>query len=116
MTSKRKVVKNESFNFEEENENKKIKIVGSQEKDKDSEEKIINNFFSRYMNLENEIKTLQNDKKELFDEFKNKVSKKSFTIALSFLKKKASLKDHELNELNRYEKILEEKFCVEHVD
>ena len=84
--------------------------------EKDFEEKAVEEFFSRLKNLENEIKLLNEDKKNLFEEYKNKISKASFNLALKVLKGKAKLKDYELNKYERYEKILEEKFSIEQID
>ena len=42
----------------------------------------INELFERYTRIENEMKLLQDDKKQLFAEFKDKVDPKAFQAAL----------------------------------
>jgi len=43
---------------------------------------IIKEFISRFMNIEHEIQTLNDDKKELFEEFSQKVDVKELKAAL----------------------------------
>ena len=61
----------------------------------------VKNLFERYMTIENEIKMLQDDKKQVLAEFKDRVEPKVFRAALSAAKNKSKLKSHEANEYDR---------------
>lgn len=43
-------------------------------------------FIERLQNIENEIETLKGDRKELFDEFKNKLDMKTLKAAMQIVK------------------------------
>ena len=72
--------------------------------------------FDRYKVIEGEIRTLQEDKKSLFDEFKDRVDPKAFKAALSAAKSKARLKPHEANDFDMLMEILADELCIEHID
>jgi len=76
----------------------------------------VKDLFEKYMRIENEIKTLQSDKKELLSDFKDQVSPKVFRTALSAAKAKARLKPHEGNEFDQVMELLEEELCVDHIE
>ena len=75
----------------------------------------IKELFARYMNIENEIKMLQEDKKQVLAEFKDRVEPKVFRAALSAAKTKAKLKTHEANEYDQVMNILEDQLAIDHV-
>ncbi len=75
----------------------------------------VKELFSRYMNIENEIKMLQEDKKQILAEFKDRVEPKVFRAALSAAKSKAKLKSHEANEYDQVMNVLESELCVDHI-
>lgn len=76
----------------------------------------VKELFERYMRIESEIKMLQDDKKQILAEFKDRVEPKVFRAALSAAKSKAKLKSHEANEYDQVMNILESELCVDHVD
>ena len=75
----------------------------------------IKELFARYMNIENEMKMLQVDKKQVLAEFKDRVEPKVFRAALSAAKTKAKLKTHEANEYDQVMNILEDQLAIDHV-
>lgn len=78
--------------------------------------KDVRELFERYMNLENEIKLLQEDKKQVLAEFKDRIDPKVFKAALSAAKKKAKLKSHEATEYDQVVHVLESELCIDHLD
>lgn len=72
--------------------------------------------FDRYKTIENEIRILQEDKKNLLEEFKDRVDPKAFKAALAAAKAKAKLKPHEANNFDMLMELLADEICVEHVD
>ena len=76
----------------------------------------IQNLFDRYTRIENEIKLLQEDKKLLLAEFKEKVGAKAFQAALRAAKASAKLKPEERNDYDQVLSIVEKELCIEHVD
>ncbi len=76
----------------------------------------INDLFERYTRIENEMKLLQDDKKQLFAEFKDKVDPKAFQAALRSAKIKARLKTGEVHDFDQALLILEKELCIEHID
>ena len=77
----------------------------------------INELFERYTRIEHEMKLLQDDKKELLAEFKDKVDPKAFQTALRTAKMKSRLKKSgEIQDFNQALHILEKELCVEHLD
>jgi len=76
----------------------------------------VKELFERYMSIENEIKMLQDDKKQVLAEFKDRVEPKVFRAALSAAKNKAKLKSHEANEYDQVIDVLESALSIEHID
>lgn len=76
----------------------------------------VEKLFERYMNIENEIKLLQDDKKQVLAEFKDRVEPKVFRAALAAAKNKSKLKTHEANEYDQVISVLESALCVDHLD
>jgi len=76
----------------------------------------VTELFKRFQTIDNEIRTLREDKKEILDEFKNKVEPKVFRAALASAKRKAKLKPHESNDYDQVLLLLEDALCVEHVE
>lgn len=72
--------------------------------------------FERYKTIEGEIRILQEDKKNLLEEFKDRVDPKAFKAALSAAKSKARLKPHEANNFDMLMELLEDELCIEHID
>jgi hypothetical protein len=72
--------------------------------------------FDRYKTIENEIRILQEDKKALLEEFKDRVDPKAFKAAMTAAKAKAKLKPHEANNFDLLMEILEDEMTIEHVD
>ncbi len=76
----------------------------------------ISELYDRYTRVENEIKLLQEDKKQLLAEFKDRVDPKAFQAALRSAKIKAKLKNAEVTEFDQALEILEKELCIEHID
>jgi len=76
----------------------------------------INELFERYTRIENEIKLLQEDKKTLLTEFKDRIEPKAFQSALRSAKIRAKLKPAELQDFDQTLEILERELCIEHID
>ena len=72
--------------------------------------------FERYSRIENEIKLLQEDKKLLLAEFKEKIEPKTFQVALRAAKSISKLKSSEMNDFDQIMEILQSQLCVEHLD
>lgn len=70
----------------------------------------------RYKNIENEIKLLQEDKKQVLEEFKDKVSPKAFKAALASARNRAKLKPHETTDYDQMVEIFENTLSIEHVE
>jgi len=75
----------------------------------------VKELFDRYMNIENEIKLLQEDKKQVLAEFKDRVEPKVFRAALTAARNKAKLKPHETTEYDQVVVLLENELCVDHI-
>ena len=76
----------------------------------------INELFERYTRVENEIKLLQEDKKQLLAEFKDRVDPKVFQSALRAAKIKAKLKAESVQDFDQTLHILEKELCLEHIE
>ena len=76
----------------------------------------IKNLLRRYLNLENEIKLLQDDKKQLLTEYKDKVDPKSFQSALRAAKIIAKVKPDEKQEFDQALDVLEKALTIEHIE
>ena len=76
----------------------------------------IKTLFDRYVTIEQEIKLLQEDKKQLLAEFKDKVDPRAFQSALRTAKIIAKVKPDEKQEFDQTLHILEKAMCLEHID
>jgi len=76
----------------------------------------IGELFKRYTHIENEIKLLQDDRKQLLAEFKDRIDAKAFQSALRSAKIKAKLKPDEVQDFDQILCLLEKSLCIEHVD
>ena len=76
----------------------------------------IQELFDRYTKIEHEVKLLQEDKKQLLAEFKEKVGAKAFRVALRAAKGMAKLKPEEKNDYDQVLSILEKEMCLEHIE
>ncbi len=76
----------------------------------------ISELFERYTRIEHEIKLLQEDRKHLLAEFKDRVDAKTFQSALRSAKIKAKVKPQEKTEFEQILSLLEDQLCVEHVE
>ena len=75
----------------------------------------VKELFERYMNIEGEIKMLQEDKKQVLSEFKDRAEPKVFKAALSAVRTKSKLKAHEANEYDQVFMLLESEICIDHI-
>ena len=71
---------------------------------------------SRYLNLENEIKLLQDDKKQLLAEYKDRVDPKAFQSALRAAKIITKVKPQDRTEFDQALEVLEGALTIEHID
>ena len=76
----------------------------------------ISTLLKRYMTLEEEVKLLQDDKKQLLAEFKDKVDPKAFQAALRTAKILSKVKPSEKQDFDQSLQVLEKELCIEHVD
>lgn len=76
----------------------------------------IQELFERYMRVEAEIKLLQDDKKQLLAEFKDRIDPKAFQSALRAVKIISKVKPDEKQDFDQSMLILEKVMCLEHVD
>jgi len=76
----------------------------------------IDELFKRYTQIENEIKLLQDDRKQLLAEFKDRIDPKAFQSALRSAKIRAKLKSGEVQDFDQALSILEKTLCIEHID
>ena len=76
----------------------------------------INELFERYTTIENEIKLLQEDKKQLLAEFKDRVDPKAFQSALRSAKIRARLQPGDVQDFDTALHLLEKELCIEHID
>jgi len=76
----------------------------------------ISDLFERYSRIENEIKLLQDDKKQLLSEFKDRIDPKAFQSALRSAKIKAKLKAREVQDFDQILEVLEKSLCVDQID
>ena len=75
----------------------------------------IRDLMERYFRIDSEVKLLQEDKKNLLEEFKTKVSPKAFKAALSVARIQAKLKDSDQSDFDAALGILENELTVEQV-
>lgn len=76
----------------------------------------IKDLLSRYLNLENEIKLLQDDKKQLLAEYKDRVDPKAFQSALRAAKIITKVKPQDRTEFDQALEVLEGALTIEHID
>lgn len=76
----------------------------------------IEELFSRYARIEHEIKLLQEDKKNLLAEFKDKIDPRAFQSALRAVKIMSKVKPENKQEFDQALHILEKQLCIEHVE
>lgn len=76
----------------------------------------IKELLKRYLNIENEIKLLQDDKKLLLAEYKDKVDTKAFQSALRAAKIMSKVKADEKQSFDQALEVLEKELCIEHID
>jgi len=77
--------------------------------------KDIEDLFRRYTTIESEIKTLQEDKKILLAEFKDKIDPRAFQSALRAAKIIAKVKPDEKQDFDQTLHIIEKALCLEHI-
>ena len=76
----------------------------------------IKDLLQRYLNIENEIKLLQDDKKQLLGEYKEKIDVKAFQAALRAAKIIAKVNPDSKNSFDQALDILEKALTIEHID
>ena len=77
--------------------------------------KDISELFDRYTKIEHEIKLLQEDRKNLLVEFKDKLDPRTFQSALRAAKIKAKLKPQDVDDFDQILHIIENHLNIEHV-
>lgn len=76
----------------------------------------VKELFERCKTIDGEVRLLQEDKKSLFDEYKDRVSPKVFNIGLRIARMKAKLTPAEANDVDMIAELLGNEFSVESVD
>ena len=76
----------------------------------------IKELLERYLRLENEIKLLQEDKKTLLAEFKDRVDPKAFQSALRAAKIIAKIKPENKQEFDQALDVLEGALSIDHIE
>lgn len=76
----------------------------------------VTELMERYFQIENEIKLLQEDRKELLAEFKDRIGPKAFKAALQAVKIQARLKPDEKSDFDVAYEILGREMNIEHID
>lgn len=76
----------------------------------------VKTLFERFQQIDNEIALLREDKKEILEEFKDRVEPKVFRAALASAKRKAKLKPQESNDYDQVLLMLENELCIEHIE
>jgi uncharacterized protein (UPF0335 family) len=76
----------------------------------------ISELFDRYNRIESEIKLLQEDKKHLLAEFKDKIDPKAFKAAIQAAKIYAKLSPTERNDFDMALEIIEKELNIEHIE
>ena len=76
----------------------------------------IKELFDRFVRIEHEIKLLQDDKKQLLSEFKERVDPKAFQSALRAAKIMSKVRPEEKQDFDQTLDILEKVMCIEHLD
>lgn len=75
----------------------------------------ISDLLKKYVTIESEVKTLQEDKKQLLAEYKDKIDPKAFQSALRAARIMAKLKPNEKQDFDQILDIVEKALCIEHV-
>ena len=76
----------------------------------------ISDLLNRYTTIESEIRLLQDDKKQLLSEFKDKIDPKAFQAALRTAKIMSKVKPSEKQDFDQSLHVLEKELCIEHID
>ena len=76
----------------------------------------VKDLFEKYVRIEHEIKLLQDDKKELLSNFKEKVDPRVFQSALRAAKMKSKLKQSARDEFDNVMLEIEKQLTVESVE
>ena len=76
----------------------------------------IKELLKRYLTIENEIKLLQDDKKDLMSEYKDKIDTKAFQSALRAAKIISKVKPQEKQCFDQALDVLEKELCLENID
>ena len=76
----------------------------------------IKDLFDRYVRIDGEIKMLQQDKKDLLAEYKDKIHPRAFQSALRAMKIISSVKPENKNEFDQVLLVLEKNMTIEHVE
>jgi uncharacterized protein (UPF0335 family) len=77
-----------------------------------SNKEIIHELVEKVIDLEHEIKTLQENRKEILDEYKDKVDLKLFNAALKIARIKSKLAQTSDESLEEILNAVEDKICV----
>lgn len=77
-----------------------------------SNKEIIHELVEKVLDMEHEIKTLQENRKDILDEYKDKVDLKVFNAALKIARIKAKLAQTSEESLDEVLDAVEDKICV----
>ena len=72
----------------------------------------VQELIERLTRVENEMKLLQDDKKVLFDEFKNKLDVKAFKAAVQIAKIRSKLGDSEEGQLDQMFEVVSKNISI----
>jgi hypothetical protein len=76
----------------------------------------VKELFERCKAIDGEVRLLAEDKKSLFDEYKDRVSPKVFNIGLKIARMKAKLTPSEANDVDMVAELLGDSMTVEAAD
>jgi hypothetical protein len=76
----------------------------------------VKELFDRYCNITQEIKLLQEDRKNLLAEFKEKISPSVFKSALKAVQIQAKLKPNEVSQFEAATKVISDSLSIEFID
>lgn len=76
----------------------------------------VKELFERCKAIDGEVRILAEDKKSLFNEYKDRVSPKVFNVGLKIARMKAKLTPSEINDVDMIAELLGESMTVEAVD
>ena len=76
----------------------------------------VKELFERCKTIDSEVHLLREDKRNLFDEYKDRVSAKVFNTALRIARMKARLKASEITDVDNIVELLSDELSIEHVD